>query len=78
MDKPDFAEQREELLQRIEQDQEEVRVAMHELTRAVEFKLDVRVYIKRFPLTWVIGGFLVGMWLGSRGAPGEVARQRRS
>ena len=32
MDKTDFAEQREDLLQSIERDQEEVRVAVHELT----------------------------------------------
>jgi hypothetical protein len=78
VDKSDFAEQRRDLLQGIERDQEEVRVAVHELTGAAGSKLDVREYIKRFPLTWAIGAFLVGAWLGSRGAPAHVAGQRRS
>lgn len=64
----DFAEQREDLLQSIERDQEEVRVAVHELTGAARSKLKASEYIKEFPLTWTVGAFLVGMWLGSRRA----------
>ena len=78
MEKSDFAEQREDLLESIERDQEEVRVAVHELTDAAGSKLDVSEYIKKFPLTWAIGAFLLGAWLGSRGAPARVAGQRRS
>ena len=78
MDKTDFAEQREDLLQSIERDQEEVRVAVHELTGAAGSKLDVSEHIKKFPLTWAIGAFLLGVWLGSRGAPAHVAGQRRA
>ena len=74
MDKTDFAEQRDDLLQGIERDQEEVRVAVHELTGAAGSKLDMSEYIKKFPLTWTIGAFLVGVWLGSRGAPARVTR----
>jgi len=77
LDKPDFAEQREALLQGIARYQKEVRVAVHELTGAAGSKLDVSEHIKKFPLTWAIGAFLVGVWLGSRGAPGHVAGQRR-
>jgi len=51
---------------------------MHELTGAAGSKLDVSEHIKKFPLTWAIGAFLVGVWLGSRGAPAHVAGQRRS
>ena len=77
MEKTDFAEQREDLLQSIERCQKEVNVAMHELTGAAGSKLDVSAHIKQFPLTWVIGAFLVGIWLGSRGASVDVAGQRR-
>ena len=78
VDKPDFAEQRENLLQGIERDQAGVRLAVHELTGAAGSKLDVSEHIKKFPLTWAIGAFLVGVWLGSRGASGDVAGQRRA
>lgn len=78
MEKTDFTEQREDLLQSIERDQEEVRVAVHELTGAAGATLDVSEHIKKFPLTWAIGALLVGAWLGSRGAPLNAAGQRRS
>ena len=78
MDKTDLAEQREDLLQGIERDQEEVRVAVHELTGAAGSALDVREHIKKFPLTWALGAFLVGVWLGSRGAAAHGAGQRRA
>lgn len=77
MDHTDFAEQRADLLQSIERDQEEVRVAVHALTGAAGSKLDVSEYIKKFPLTWAIGAFLVGVWLGSLGGSGDAAGQRR-
>jgi hypothetical protein len=77
MQHSDFAEQRDNLLQSIERDQEQVRVAMHELGGAAGLKLDVRARITDFPLTWAIGAFLVGVWLGSRGAPVATAEQRR-
>jgi hypothetical protein len=63
----DFAEQRAELLQSIERDQEDVRVAVQELTGAARSTLKASEHIKQFPLTWVTGAFLVGVWLGSRG-----------
>jgi hypothetical protein len=78
VDKTDFAEQREELLHGIEQDEEEVRVAVHELTGAARSTLDVTEHIKKFPLTWVVGAFLIGAWLGRRSAPAREAGQRRS
>lgn len=78
MDETDFTEQREDLLQGIERDQEEVRVAVHDLTGAVRSTLSVSDYIKQFPLTWAMGAFLVGLWLGSRGAPAQAAEQWRA
>jgi hypothetical protein len=80
----DFAEQREDLLQSIERHQEDVRVAVHELAGAARSKLNASAHIKEFPLTWTVGAFVVGVWLGSRGAPASAtvqlngARQRRS
>ena len=71
-----YTEQREHLLQSIEQDEEKVRVAMHELTGAAHFTVDVAERIKQLPLTCVIGACLVGAWLGSRGARGRVSGRR--
>jgi hypothetical protein len=70
-----YTEQRDHLLQSIERDEEKVRVAMHELAGVARFKLDVGERIKQFPLTWVVGACLVGMWLGSRGARARVPGQ---
>jgi hypothetical protein len=72
----DFAEQREDLLQSIERDEEEVRVAVQELTGAARSSLHVSEYIKKFPLTWAMGALLVGVWLGSRGVPPNAPGQR--
>lgn len=77
MDKTDFAEQREDLLHEIERDEEEVRVAVHELKDAARSAFNVSEHIKKFPLTWAISAFFVGVWLGSRAAPRPVAGQRR-
>lgn len=71
-----YTEQRDHLRQSIEQDEEKMRVAMHELAGAARFKLDLGERIKQSPLTWVIGACLVGAWLGSRGARARVAGQR--
>lgn len=78
MDRIDFVEQREDLRQGIERAQEEVRLAVHELAGAAGSTLDVSERIKKFPLTWAIGAFLVGVWLGSGGAPADVGGQRRT
>lgn len=78
MEMTNFAEQREDLLQSIERDQEQVRVAVQELTGAARSTLDVSEHIKKLPLTWAMGAFLVGAWLGGRGASLNGAGQRRS
>jgi hypothetical protein len=78
VDTTDFTEQREELLHGIEQDEAEVRVAVHELSDAARSTLNVTEHIKKFPLTWVVGAFLIGAWLGRRGAPAHEPGQRRS
>lgn len=73
----DFAEQREDLLHLIEQDEEEVRIALHELTDAAEQKFDVSERIKAAPLVWTAGAFLIGAWLGSRDNHVGIDRPRR-
>ena len=78
MEPVDFAERREGLRQSIERDQEEVRGAVQELVDAAQARFDFRERVKESPLAWVIGACLVGLWLGSRGAPTAVAGQRRS
>jgi hypothetical protein len=75
VNKTDYAEQREDLLRSIGRNQEEVRVAVRELTGAAQSKFNVSERIKEFPLTWTIAAFLVGAWLGRRGAPGQRRQQ---
>lgn len=68
MDNVDYTDQREDLLQSIERDREDVRVALHELTNAAGNKLDINDRIRSSPLAWAIGAFLLGAWLGDRPA----------
>lgn len=64
MNSNDFAEQRGELVQSIEREQEELREAVHELSDVARSKLTVSEHIKAAPHTWLVGGFLLGLWLG--------------
>jgi hypothetical protein len=75
-DTADFAEQREDLLQSIEQDRRDVRTALRDLSGAAGFKIDIAEHIKASPLTWAVGAFLVGVWLGTRGSSVDGAGQR--
>jgi hypothetical protein len=54
-----------------------LRVAMHDLTAAAGSKLNVGAHIEKFPLTWAIGAFLLGVWLGRRRATAQLPIQRR-
>lgn len=72
----DFVDERDELLQAIERDEEDVREALHELTNAAEQKLDVSERIRRSPLAWTAGATLVGAIWGAREAS-AAARDRR-
>ncbi|HXC51774.1 MAG TPA: hypothetical protein VN634_12865 [Candidatus Limnocylindrales bacterium] len=62
----DVSERKEELLHSIEEDEEELLEAMHELAEATEQKLDIAQYIRSRPFAWVAGAFCVGLWLGMR------------
>ena len=66
----ELAEQREDLLESIQHDEDEVRGAIRDLAGAAGFKLNIGEGIRKFPLTWAIGALLVGLWLGRRGARG--------
>jgi hypothetical protein len=61
----DVTERHEELLQSIEEDEETLREAVHELAEATERKLDVTRFIRQSPFEWMIGAFCVGFWLGA-------------
>lgn len=78
MDNTGFTEQRAVLLQSIEKDRQEVRVALRELTGAAEQTFDVSERIRAAPLAWTLGGLLVGIWLGSRTNHVGAAGQRRT
>jgi hypothetical protein len=60
------SDERSELLESIELDREDVRVALHELTIAASSKLDLNDHIRSAPFTWAFAAFLVGAWLGDR------------
>ena len=60
----DVAERHEELLHAIEEDEEVLREAVHELAEATERKLDVTRFVRASPIEWVLGAFCVGLWLG--------------
>jgi hypothetical protein len=60
----DVTERHEELLHSIEEDEEVLREAVHELAEATERKLDVTRFVRASPLEWVVGAFCVGLWLG--------------
>lgn len=68
----DYMQQREEILGEIERDQEEVRAAVQELTRAARETFSLTDHIREHPMVWLAGGFLVGLWLGHRSRPARV------
>ena len=78
MGSTDFAERRDDLRQGIEHDEKEVRVAVQQLTGVARSQLDVTERIKKRPLAWALGAFLLGVWLGSRATRADGGRERRS
>jgi len=63
-------ETRQQLLEATERDEAELDRAIDELKQVVHrpFELTERVqaHITAHPIPWLIGGVLVGLWLGSR------------
>jgi len=111
---PDYNAQREELLESIERDEEEMRAAVQELASVASEKvqelttvatdkvqelatatsdtvrdfadaaseklevLDVSEHIRRSPVRWLVGAFIVGAWLGARSDRPIVFTEQRS
>lgn len=61
-----YVEQRAQILDSIERNEEELRQAVEELTEVAREQLTPSEWIKSSPLPFLTGGFLFGMWLGSR------------
>jgi hypothetical protein len=59
-----FAAERERLQASIDRERRELEVALVELQRAAERKLDPRERIARSPYRWLAAAFLIGVWLG--------------
>jgi len=62
----EVSERKEDLLHSIEQDEETLREAVHELAEATEQTLDITQYIRARPLAWIASAFCLGFWLGMR------------
>lgn len=62
----EYVERREELLESIERDQEELREAVHDLTDAARETFVLAERIRESPVAWLVGGALLGLWLGAR------------
>ncbi len=54
---------KEALLDSVERSQEELRQAVDELTTVAQHRLDLGARIAANPWPWLLGGFVVGLWL---------------
>jgi hypothetical protein len=61
-------DEREILRQAIEDDKAELLDAVGELKAAVTNQFQLRERIAEHPVPWLVGGFLLGLWLSSRGS----------
>jgi len=60
-------DERQALRQSIEDDKAELLDAVDELKAAVQHQFQLRERISAHPVPWLVGGFLLGLWLSSRG-----------
>ncbi len=68
MNTPEAAvDEREVLRHAIERDEAELREAVEELKVAVQSEFSLRSQISSHPVPWLVGGFVLGAWLGRRG-----------
>ena len=63
---PPVADEKEALRQSIERSEAELREAVEELTAAVKSEVTLSGHITDKPLTWIAGGFAVGVLLAWR------------
>jgi hypothetical protein len=57
---------REELVASAERSERELQVAIEDLKQAVKQPFGIGERIAEHPLPWMVGGVLVGLWLGIR------------
>ena len=62
----DDVDEREVLRQAIEEDKAELLDAVDELKAAVSNQFQLRERIAEHPVPWLVGGFLLGLWLSTR------------
>ena len=60
-------EKKEELLEAVERNEQELRASIDDLAAAAQRRLDVRERIAERPSAWLGGAFIAGLWL-SRGS----------
>jgi len=56
----------EELRERVEEQEQELHVALEELEDVARRAFDPRRWIRARPILWIGGAFLVGAWLGAQ------------
>jgi hypothetical protein len=61
-----LAEQREALRESAERDEAELRSAMEDLGDVAQTRFDFRSHVAANPWPWMLGSFLLGVWLGRR------------
>ena len=59
-------ERLEELREQVEEQEQELHVALEELEGAARRAFDVRRQIRSRPFVWIGGAVLIGAWLGAR------------
>jgi hypothetical protein len=59
-------EEREALRQSLAEHKRELRAAVHEVGEAARAWTDLGDFVRQSPGTWLIGGLVVGLWLGGR------------
>lgn len=59
-------EKKEALRESVDRGEQELRLAVDELTTAAQSRLDFKERIAESPWLWLIGGFAVGFWLSRR------------
>jgi hypothetical protein len=56
-------EKKEALLESVEKSEQELRAAVDELTTVAQRSFDIGERIADHPWAWLVGGFMVGLWL---------------
>jgi hypothetical protein len=63
-------ETRQEMLAAAARHEQELEQALVDLKQAVQHPFAIRERIAENPLPWLVGGLLIGLWLGSRNGRG--------